>query len=109
MTGPIGIGAARATLVVLRKEIADAVRDRRTWLTALASVLLFGPGSMLLMANLLSDIDQRVTRREVVLAGSAHAPTLVNFLQRSGAAIVEAQPDYPAKIASGELRNGVRG
>ncbi|HUN92890.1 MAG TPA: ABC transporter permease subunit [Burkholderiaceae bacterium] len=92
---------------VLRKEIADASRDRRTWITALASALLFGPGIVLLIAAFVSDVETRSARREIVVAQRANGPTLVNFLERSGARIVEAPPDFAARIASGELRSAV--
>ena len=97
----------RCLAIVLCKELVDTARDRRTWITALISAVVAGPGMMLVLASIVSGADQRAAQHEVVVAGGASAPTLLNFLQRHGARIVEAPSDYAARVESGELRNAV--
>ena len=37
--------------IVFRKELADALRDRRTWMVVLVSSILAGPLSLLLLSR----------------------------------------------------------
>jgi sodium transport system permease protein len=97
----------RAALVVFRKELRDALRDRRTWLVVLASSLLAGPVSMLLIASFVSSAEESAARREVVIANAAAAPALVNYLQRQGASVRDAPPEYRDELRSGRLQNAV--
>jgi sodium transport system permease protein len=97
----------KAAAIVFRKELIDALRDRRTWIVVLLSSLLAGPVSLLLIASLVSSAEDSAARREVVLVNGAAAPTLVNFLQRNGATIVEAPADYRDRLRSGRLQNAV--
>jgi len=101
------VTALRGVVAIARKELSDAARDRRTWLTALLSAIVIGPGVMLALAGFLSGLDERAARREVVVAGVANGPTLANYLERRGARIVAAPADYERRIAAGELRNAV--
>lgn len=97
----------KAAAIVFRKELIDALRDRRTWIVVLLSSLLAGPVSLLLIASLVTSAEDSAARREVVLVNGSAAPTLVNFLQRNGATIVEAPPDYREQLRSGRLQNAV--
>jgi sodium transport system permease protein len=92
---------------VFRKELVDAVRDRRTWLIALAMSVLSGPVVLLLIATLVGSIEESVAKREVVLEGGERAPTLLNFLQRAGATVVAAPADWRERLRSGALANAV--
>jgi sodium transport system permease protein len=92
---------------VFRKELRDAVRDRRTWLIALAMSLLSGPAVLLLIATFVGGIEENVAKREVVIEGGERAPTLVNFLQRAGATIVAAPADWRERLRRGTLANAV--
>jgi len=92
---------------VFVKELRDAVRDRRSWLIALALSMLAGPVVFVLISNFVADLEERVAEREVVIAGRERAPTLVNFLLRAGARVVEAPADYPQRLRSGALANAV--
>jgi sodium transport system permease protein len=97
----------KAAAIVFRKELVDALRDRRTWIVVLLSSLLAGPVSLLLIASLVTSAEDSAARREVVLVNGSAAPALVNFLQRNGATIVEAPPDYRDQLRSGRLQNAV--
>lgn len=92
---------------VFRKELRDAVRDRRTWLIALAMSLASGPVVLLLISTLVGRVEENLARREVVFDGAAHAPTLVNFLQRAGATVVDAPADWRERLRRGALSNAV--
>lgn len=94
-------------LVIFRKELADAVRDRRTWIVVLISSILAGPIALLILAGFVSSIEETTARREIVMAGAAAAPSLVNFIQRAGGTVREAPDDYRAQIKSGRLQNAV--
>ena len=65
-----------------RKELLDALRDRRTLLMVLLSSVAIGPLVLVLLSTLVSGIEQRAETREVVVAGIEHAPTLRNYLER---------------------------
>jgi sodium transport system permease protein len=90
-----------AAWVVFLKELKDAVRDRRSWMVALAVSMLSGPVLFTLMSNFVAAIEERAAAREVWLQQPAQAPTLVNFLQRAGATVREAPADFEAQLASG--------
>ena len=92
---------------IFRKELHDAIRDRRSWTIALVISLLSGPAVFLLVSNFVSGVEEKVAKREVVVEHADYAPTLVNFLQRAGATIVPAPDDYRAKLRSGSLGNAV--
>jgi sodium transport system permease protein len=92
---------------VFRKEMRDALRDRRTWLVVLVSSMLAGPVSLLLLSKFVSSVEENVARREVYLVGERNAPSLVNFIQRSGGTVREAPDDFRERVRSGELQNAV--
>jgi sodium transport system permease protein len=79
----------RTLLTVLRKELLETVRDRRS----LASSLLMGPvlGPLLFVAALSLSLQQSVTRLDdavpVTVAGSENAPHLVQHLRQQGFAV----------------------
>jgi sodium transport system permease protein len=93
--------------IVFRKELVDALRDRRTWLVVLVSSILAGPISLLLLSKFVASVEENVARREVYLAGAAAAPTLANFIQRAGGTVKEAPADFRELVRSGGLQNAV--
>jgi sodium transport system permease protein len=93
--------------IVFRKELADALRDRRTWMVVLFSSILAGPISLLLLSKFVASVEENVARREVFVAGGAAAPTLANFIQRAGGTVKEAPADFRELVRSGELQNAV--
>jgi sodium transport system permease protein len=97
----------KTSWTIFCKELADAVRDRRTWTIALFISLLSGPAVFLLVSNFVSGVEEKVAKREVVLEHAEYAPTLVNFLQRAGATIVHAPAGYRELLRSGSLGNAV--
>ena len=97
----------RAIFAVLRKELIDAMRDRRAWMVILVSSLVSGPLTLLLLANTVSDVEARARQREVYMVGAERAPELVNFLARQGRTATAPPADYTARIASGAFAQAV--
>ena len=83
-----------AVWVVLRKELSDALRDRRTLATVLVSSVLMGPLVLLAISGLVASLESRAEQREVYVAGLANAPTLRNFLERQTYVVKEAPADF---------------
>ena len=90
-------------LTVFRKEVADALRDRRTTLMILVSSFVAGPLMLVLLAHFVAGMQERAATLKVRVAGAAHAPALVNFLQRSDVEIETAPDDYVARVKKGSL------
>jgi sodium transport system permease protein len=93
--------------VVIRKELLDGVRDRRTLLTIFITAIAMGPVFLLLMANYVSGLEQQSSVRKMTVAGIERAPELKNFLARNDVTVVEAPADYDAQIKNGRLQEGV--
>ena len=88
---------------VLRKELRDALRDRRTALMVLVASILTGPITLVLVAQFVSALEEKASTLKVRLAGKEHAPALVNFLQRNDVEIEVAPTDYEARVREGRL------
>ena len=99
--------AFRTVLTIFRKEITDALRDRRTLLTVLISSVLMGPLVLLAISALVASLESSAERREVVVAGIEHAPTLINFFERQTYTVKPAPPDYEAQLRSARLTDAV--
>ena len=95
------------TSTVFRKELTDALRDRRTWLIVLITSILAGPLTLFLLSIFISSVEEDAAKREIYVANGSAAPTLINFLQRAGATVKDAPDDYDAQIKSGRLQNAV--
>jgi sodium transport system permease protein len=93
--------------VVIRKELLDGVRDRRTLLTIFITAIAMGPVFLLLMANYVSGLEQQSSIRKITVAGIERAPELQNFLARNDVTVVTAPADYDVQIKSGLLQEGV--
>ena len=95
---------ALATIAtIFRKEIIDALRDRRTLLTVLISAVLMGPLVLLALSALVASLEANAEQREVVVAGLDDAPTLRNFLERQTFTVRAAPPDYEAQLRRAKL------
>ena len=105
MTAPTGTWRTVAT--VFRKEIVDALRDRRTLLTVLVSTVLMGPLVLMAISALVASLEAPAEQREVYLAGLEHAPTLQNFLARQTYTVKPAPADYEARLRKGTFGDPV--
>ena len=92
---------------VFRKELIDALRDRRSWLVALVISICSGPLVFSLMSALISDIETRAAERKVLMVAPERAPTLVNYLLRAGARVEQAPAEHEAALRAGTLLNAV--
>jgi sodium transport system permease protein len=87
-----------SVMTVLRKELTDALRDRRTLLTVLVSSVLLGPLALVAISALVASLESRAEQREVYVAGLAGAPSLRNFLERQTFTVKEPPADYEAQL-----------
>ncbi len=97
----------KTIIAVFRKELLDALRDRRTLVMVLLSSVAIGPLVLVLISALVSGVEKRAEAREVVVAGMQHAPTLRNYLERQTYTIREAPADYEAQLKDSKLGDPV--
>ena len=97
---PASRGVFATMWTVLRKELRDIIRDRRTLLLAvfLAPVLL--PLVLLGMFTLMENRNETQTESalEVPMIGAEHAPNLVAFLASQGIEVAEMPADLEAAV-----------
>lgn len=97
----------QAAWAVFRKELTDALRDRRTLLTVLLSSVAMGPLVLVLISTLVSNMEKRAEARELVVVGLAHAPTLHNYLLRQTYTVKDAPADYERQLQDSKLGDPV--
>ena len=86
-------GSMPQALVVFRKELKDAVRDRRAIYSVLFGSLL-GPLMVGFMMNSLADRQRRLEEITIPVVGMEYAPALVEWLrQQSGVQVVPGPED----------------
>jgi sodium transport system permease protein len=93
--------------IVFKKELVDALRDRRTLLVVLLSSVAIGPIVLIALSALVAGIEQRAEERTVVVVGIEHAPTLKNFLERQTYVIKAAPAEYEKQLVSQQLGDPV--
>ena len=55
--------------IVFTKELAEALRDRRTLMRLLVPAVLMGPLLLLALSTLISSLEQRAEKREMLVVG----------------------------------------
>ena len=93
--------------IVFRKELIDALRDRRTLFVVLLSSVAIGPLVLIALSALVGGIEKRAEERTLVVSGIEHAPTLRNYLERQTYRIEAAPADYEAQLKSQSLGDPV--
>jgi sodium transport system permease protein len=93
--------------VVFKKELIDALRDRRTLFMVLLSSVAVGPIVLIALSALVGGIEKRAEERTVVVQGIEHAPTLRNFLERQTYRITAAPADYEQQLVAKTLGDPV--
>ena len=93
----------RQLFTVLRKELLDAIRDRRTLLMVLVASIVTGPLTLVLIAQFVSGLEEKSSILKVRVAGLDHAPALVNFLERNDVEIEKAPEDYERLVKEGRV------
>ena len=91
----------------MRRELLDAVRDRRTLLMLFITGVAVGPLLLTLLSGLLSELEGQAQQRVVVVSGIEHAPTLRNFIERQSFEIRQAPADYEVQIKTARLSEPV--
>jgi sodium transport system permease protein len=90
-----------AAWAVLKKEILDALRDRKTLISVLLSSVLVGPVMLVMLSMLFAQIEDGRDQRVLYIQGQQHAPALVNFFQRQSFEIKDAPPNFEQTIRDG--------
>jgi sodium transport system permease protein len=101
------VSPVQTVLTVFRKEIVDALRDRRTLLTVLISSVLMGPLVLLSISGLVASLESNAEQREVVVDNPQFAPTLVNFLERQTSVVKRAPADFETQLRKSTLPDAV--
>ena len=96
-----------AVVAVFRKELRDALRDRRTLVTVLVASVFLGPLVLLAISGLVASLETRAEQRDVYVSGLAHAPTLRNFLERQTYVVKEPPADFEARLRSSKFSDPV--
>ncbi len=96
-----------ATWVVFKKELVDALRDRRALLVVLATTLVSGPVTLLLLSKFVADLKERLEQRQVLVQGADAAPSLVNFMARQGRVAASPPADFRAQMEAGRFDDAV--
>jgi sodium transport system permease protein len=94
-------------IAIVRKELQDALRDRRTLAVVLVSSILMGPLLMVALSQLLATLEAQAERRVVMVQGLEHTPSLHNFLARQTFRIDPAPTDFEAQLRSSQLTEAV--
>lgn len=89
--------------IVLRKELTDNLRDRRTLVNALLTSLL-GPLMLFMLLFIIGQTLGGSVERplELPVAGAEHAPDLVAFMQQNNVTLSEAPADPEAAVRAGD-------
>jgi sodium transport system permease protein len=95
--------APARTFAILRKELTDTLRDRRTGMVTLLSAILAGPIFLLLIFNLIASQAERARDLKLPIVGAEYAPALVAVLERQQVGVTKAPPDYDAQVRNGDL------
>ena len=88
---------------VVRKEVRDALRDRRTLLVSLLTAAAAGPIFLVLIFNLIARQADRARELQLPAVGIQNAPALAAFLERNQVTLSAAPADYEAKIRAGDI------
>ena len=103
MSTPLSDSALARALVVMRKELTDMFRDRRTAAVTLVTAIAAGPLFLMLIFNLIAKQGDRANDLKLPIVGREHAPALAAFLERQQATLTEAPEDFDAQIRRGDL------
>lgn len=83
-------------IVVIRKELRDWSRDRRSIITVLVSSLL-APGLIFFLFNSMANRQRQVEDVTIPVVGAAHAPALVDWLRQQAGVTITEGPADPAE------------
>ena len=96
------LGFGGQVRAVWRKEFTDALRDRRSLMSALLYPILM-PLMITLMFGALARLESSDRPLEAPIAGRERAPNLVAWLEARGVVVVEPPDDPEAAVRDGEV------
>ena len=89
---------------VLRKELVDGIRDRRSVMSALIPPLMW-PLMIVLMLNFIAEKRRQADDIELPIVGARHAETLVDWLkQQRGVEVVDGPEDPYTAVRDGDVK-----
>jgi sodium transport system permease protein len=88
--------------VVLKKELVDHLRDKRTATMVFLLSIMLGPIVLVGFTQFISSIEKKAEAREVFVLGAEYAPQITNFFARQDVAIKTPDADFRDKIKSGK-------
>ena len=107
MSTPRRGASLAAAWQVFRKELVDALRDRRTLLMVLLSSVAIGPLLLVALSTLVADFEARAEARELYAVGLESAPTLRNYIERQAWQIHPAPADHEAALVKRSFGHAV--
>ena len=90
---------ASQAIVVVRKELRDWSRDRRSIITVLISSLL-APGLIFFLFNSMANRQRSVEDVTIPVVGAANAPALVDWLRQQAGVTIAVGPSDPEEAVS---------
>lgn len=97
----------RAAWTVYRKEITDALRDRRTLIVVLLSSVMLGPLVLIALSSFIASFEARAEKREVVVMHMERAPSLKNYFERQTYTVKTAPADFEMQLRKSRLGDPV--
>ncbi|NNM35319.1 MAG: hypothetical protein HKO53_19745, partial [Gemmatimonadetes bacterium] len=92
---------------VFRKEMLDAVRDRRS-LTSALIFPLFAPLMITLLFGTIAARERGAREVDFPIQGAELVPELVGWIERAGHEVVPAEGDLVRRVEDGELPLAIR-
>jgi len=90
-------------IVIARKELLDALRDRRTMLMVFVITLLGMPFMMVVLSESANRYETQIEKKQIWVAGMGNAPILQNYVERQGYTVREAPADYEQQLQTKNL------
>lgn len=94
--------AATQVMVVMRKELKDWSRDRRSIITAMVGIL-FGPLFFAFTFNTIANRQRQAEDVTIPVVGASHAPALMTWLrQQAGVTIIDGPANPEEAVRTGQ-------
>ena len=89
-------------VTVLRKELIDHLRDRRTALMVFTLSIVMGPLILIGLTYFISSVEEKAEKKEVYVQGTENSPQLANFFARQDVTIKNPKSDFRELIKQGK-------
>jgi sodium transport system permease protein len=89
-------------LTVLKKELTDHFRDRRTVMMVFLLSIAMGPLMLIGLTYFISTVEEKAEKREIYVLGQEYAPQLANFMARQDMKLKPPKEDFRALIKEGK-------